>query len=218
MTTENKQKIATIIANTHSTNKANALNILRDMVDVGNNVITDEQLAALYSYFTPNIKRRKPKNDFEWLQQAAGTEETRPYLHHLHSDGEDIHATDGNRLHILTKALPEGFYNSEGIKIDVDANYPDVKRVIPKTNDVKNVTLSECKRDLTYSGSFRINGICVINLWGDAWFQEQYVVDAVQGLEIVSVHFNNTAKDSPVLLKISDTKQAVIMPIKHISS
>lgn len=99
-----------------------------------------KELAGMYTYFLPPAPR-VCKNLFDWVFKATGTEDARPYLHYAYSDGENLVATDGHRIHYIKTDLEVGFYDKLGHKIESDLTFPDYKRVIPAVDDSQEFTL-----------------------------------------------------------------------------
>lgn len=97
----------------------------------------DHRLAQLYKYFMPAMPK-KPKNVFQWVALAVSTDKTRPYLHKVYSDGENIVATNGHILHLAPDGRPEGFYCpiTEEHLPDYCGAFPNkYKEVIPEKTD-----------------------------------------------------------------------------------
>jgi len=133
------REIATLAARMPNINKPDAFGLFREIMSWKNEDIPLKAWAQIYNHFQPN-KRPKFKTDTDWLWAAAGTEETRPYLHYIYVDRENknIVTTDGHRLHMLP--APEdklqGFYDKEGVHLgDEMMTFPDYRRVIPAPDE-----------------------------------------------------------------------------------
>ena len=169
--------------------------------------IDDQDLAVLYKQFTPATPA-KPKNDYDWVSLAMGKNDVRYYLNHIYCDGSRIMATDGHRLHIIDNYLnlEPGFYDKNKAKIEVDASFPDVDRVIPSKYG-KNIPFSNLEiADYQYEGKntpiYKINDIAV---------NAEYKKKAALGFKDPIIYYKN----SHYAVYIKDgAKTAVIMPIR----
>ncbi len=119
------------LTTTDKPNKKAAFNIVYSARNEGCN-LTDLEMDQLLNYFAPN-RPSKPKNSNEWVAKAcANTKEVRFYLQYMHVADGIAYGTDGNRLHWASTELADGFYDpSTLLPCEVDAKFPDCKRVIP---------------------------------------------------------------------------------------
>ncbi len=83
--------------------------------------------------------KEPPLNDgnlIETLDDIVSKDENRHNIKYVFSDGENIVATDGFKLIMIGKELPEGFYNVKtGLKVNSNYNFPDYKQIIPKIEE-----------------------------------------------------------------------------------
>jgi len=162
------------------------------------------EMARLYAYFMPNIPA-KPKTDEQWVALAMAKNDVRHYLQYIYSDGNRIMATDGHRLHIVHKSIETGFYNKEMIKVEANARFPDVDRIIPKCD--KHMFLSEASlADHIYGGKTR--PVYQIN---DITIDSAYLKQACSVFTDPVIQY--TDEMSPVLIK-DENKIAVVMPMR----
>jgi len=86
-----------------------------------------------------------------FLNSAKPTQTGSPgYMSMLYSDGVDIFATDGSRMHVAKNVFwSEGFYTSKGERCgEQDYKHPDFERGIPEARrltDLNTVELEECE-------------------------------------------------------------------------
>lgn len=151
--------------------------------------ITDAEkleLAAIYKYFTPT-QPAKSKTVEQWVFKAVSKEESRPYLHLSYSDGSTLTATDGHRLHQTTTELPEGFYNSEGVKIEnLDFNFLAVERIIKDKSFatyIEDIQISE----LTVKKSKKTKGLFFYTIDG-VKYNKRFVDDCANGQNVVKIY------------------------------
>jgi len=209
MTTINQ--IVTMACNISKVKKADCLGIVHDFIESGN-APDENQLAQLYSFFLPPVPAN-PKTPLDWIRKAvADNKEVRYYLHYIYSEDGVTISTDGHRMHMadnIDQTSEPGFYSPHGVKVDVDAKYPDWKRVVPAQNTSQTVTLADCEcRDL---GNWGV----AVNVIGATWINRKYLLDAV-GKDAEFIILNaNTCQDgtSAVLLQCQFGK-AVIMPMR----
>lgn len=190
-------------------NKTQAFDILKSAIE-GERALSDKEAASLYNFFMPAINKKKVKNDTEWLALAAEKQSSyREYLTFLHSDGETTYCTNGYRLHFIHDKREAGYYDQQGEKVDVDLNYPDVKRVIPNKKEMTKHTVKISELAVKYSDA----NIKAINLYDDMWFSVEMVLQALQGVDDVEF-FASEGLNLVLFENIADTgRTAVIMPL-----
>ncbi len=149
------------------------MEMLEDIYSTADDSMRD-QLAAAYKAYIP-AATKKPKNVFDWVYMARGTEQTRPYLNFVWSDGEgNIVATDGHRLHLARMDLVRGFYDGQCKPVDYDGTFPDFWRVIPEdhpqTVDFNGCELVNIGKTIAYkhNGGTLDGGITVNKQYIDA--------------------------------------------------
>ena len=170
--------------------------------------VDDTMMAKLYAYFMPAIPA-KPKTDEQWIAKAMAKKDVRYYLNHIYCDGKRIMATNGHRLHIIhSDRYKKGFYDSQMNKVEVDATYPDVDRVIPSTRRKGNKRIAF--EDLTAS-NVKIDGKNkpVFDI-GEVRVDAKYLTEAAQGFENPEVIYAD--KNKAVLLT-DGHRSAVVMPM-----
>lgn len=185
--------------------------------------LSDYELAQIYAYFVESSAPAVVKSPDDWIRKAIAKNDVRYYLNDLYSDGKRHIGTDGHRLHIHTpqQALAAGWYDVDGVQIEITADYPAVDRVIPtKENnygqvqytrdDIKNMTRDQ--QDMKN---------VIVEIVPDCWVQLKYVKDAfaLAGKdERITVHYNpEQAATSSVLVTYADHPGAlaVVMPVRR---
>lgn len=138
-----------------------------------------DDIADLFSFFTPKPTGKKPKTPIEWVNLAVSTEATRYYLCASYSDGKWLVGTDGHRLHRMETELPKGYYDKLGNAIDLDGTFPQYERVffdvegkMKVTLDIEKAKLDKLHKKWIYV--FDIDG-CQIK------FNKKYVDEALNG-------------------------------------
>jgi len=194
-------KIATLATRQRfKTSRADAYQIVTGAIENGG-VLSDDDMANLYAFFLPNIP--KNKNDFQWVYSAVATDH-RYYLNYVYvTDGEMV-ATDGIRLHVASTDLADGFYDKAETRVDVDATFPDYKRVIPAPKQPYTWIAEYC--EVIDGGDkkqmYRLaNGAGVNKRLWDA---------ATQGAPIVDYDAENEL--SPIRVELDGNRFAVVMP------
>lgn len=211
--TNNMTNIDTAAFNAAKINKEQAAYLIKQAyytaTPSGGQKLSQNELAALYKFFLPTVKNTKAKNAVEWVNLAVSRDKSRPHLTLSYSgNGSELAGTCGHRLHLAECNLQAGFYNSRGDKIDVDYNYMDYRKVIPKaacekfyesvpTDNVKETGKGRFKRLVT-----ELNG---------GFFNVNYLNDATQGKPFTVL--TEPSHSSPIMLKTS-YGIAVIMPVR----
>jgi len=191
--------------NASESNKAAIYSAFRQAID-NNGQFSEIDMARLYKYFSPNVQA-KPKTDDKWVAQAmADKYDPRYYLKYIYSDGSRIMATNGHRIHAVNKSIEIGFYDKNMNRIEVDAKFPDIDRIIPK-NYTKSIKFSELELvDREYKGktmpAYVFDGINI-----DA----KYLKQAAQYFDDAVISYAD--KNSPILIT-DEHKLAVVMTMR----
>lgn len=183
------------------TNKNRAYEIITDLIEQSE-APNDDQLAALYNFFIP--PPRKIKTCFQWVNMAVDKKEERYNLRHVYvADGVMV-ATDGHRLHLMPTDLDEGFYDKNGVRIEVDAKFPDYSRVISEMKGERySWTREDCK--------VIVSDVEIYKLSNGATVNKKYWDEATTGEE--TVDFYQDGKYDPIRIVFEDPdKIAVVMP------
>ena len=183
----------------------------------------------LYAHFMPAVPK-VPKTDFQWVASAAGRRDVRYYLNYVYCDGKRIIGTDGARLHIADNAdgLAPGYYCPKTAnKVDVDAQYPDVDRVIPKTNAGEQFTVSRdpldtqaidggktpvwCLREVKTPSTDKFGIEMGFKMVGQ-WTRREYIEAALAGHdEALAVSADAM---SAIRMDMPDGRMAIVMPVR----
>lgn len=208
----NKTDIITRAANTKKPMKADIMATLQAMLNNGTRTISDEELAIFYSFFIPPIPA-KAKTLEQWVAKAVAKKDVRQYLNYIYSDGARLIAADGHRLHwIETTAYPEGLYIPGTMdKVALDARYPDIDRVIPKTYtaDKTIISLAELPVIETKQGGLAYklaNGTHLMKKYLDTMANREK--------EVYVWIVENSVFEAVYLESIDGQHKAVIMPIR----
>ena len=196
----NINNIATLASKQKKPNKEKAFNTLKDIIKTG---ADDEKLATLYSFFIPPIPA-KSKTLEHWVAKALAKKDIRDYLKYLYVTKGIMVATDGHRLHCSPINLDDGFYNSQLSKIDVNYNYPDIRRVIPNEKDMTR-----------FNGELMLSdkeGLSVYKL-EDVYIQKTYFDDAMSGITEPEIYLHGSI-DQVLIKDRNSARFAVVMPIK----
>jgi len=148
-------KIATRANRMHRTKKAEAFENLKVLIAsisaIGDpstlrEVDVEKLLASLYIHFTPTPSA-KYKRPLDILKRIMPKNDVRYYLNSIYADSEHIVATDGHRLALIPNKdnLETGFYDRNMVRFDLNANYPDYKRVLPVTRSSVVITQDQIK-------------------------------------------------------------------------
>lgn len=119
----NITEIATLASKSKKPNKQAAFDKLIELCETYDISATDA--APLYSYFMPPIPAT-PKTPEQWVAKARGKKDVRFYLNFMYSDGNNLIATDGHRLHMIPTNLEQGYYDDQINKLDDQGRFPDV--------------------------------------------------------------------------------------------
>jgi hypothetical protein len=185
------------------TSRSDAYLIITHAIEDGG-VLSEYDMANLYSFFIPTTP--KNKNDFQWVHSAiTTTKDTRYYLKYVYViDGEMV-ATDGHRMHIAETDLENGFYDKAGVKVEVDATFPNYKRVIPKDGTPFSWVAEYC--EVIENGGAPL----IYKLPNGAGVNKKYWDAATQGASVVD--FDAVDKTSPIKIELTGSRFAVVMPM-----
>jgi DNA polymerase III sliding clamp (beta) subunit (PCNA family) len=217
----NINEIANLANNKKRLSKANQWNECKRLIEILDaSDFTDgdayQILINMYNHFQPSTPA-KPKTPEQWLAKAmTDKNDVRYYLRHIYAEGPDLVATDGHRLHIYTaNTLPDGFYDKNMQKIELDAKFPDYKRVLPKRSGTFR-TSSGLTKDFLLSGEIRVHGGKeeAINVIADIWVNKKYLVDALSFWDASeTVEINYAGAMGSITISANDCL-AVVMPIR----
>ena len=172
-------------------------------------------LTDMYTHFQPPAPA-KPKTVEQWLTKAlAGTNDVRYHLQHLYSDGDNLVATDGHRIHVhyVNRLLP-GYYDKQLQSIKEDAKYPNYMRALESATGSDRQTVKTTKAKLLSREKYVTGKREIINVWADVWINKQYLADALALLEPDDkVTLHHGAALDPIGLTFMDCI-AVIMPVR----
>lgn len=201
-------KLANLAINERKPTKQQAQNLIASLAESAK----PEDLkcyALLYTFFKPAAPK-VAKTAFDWVAQAVSKDVTRPYLNYVYADGPAIVATDGYKLHTAPNVdgLPNGFYDSQGNKIELDANYPDWRRILPEEKNL--VTMDKNKLEIAEGGKGGKQQAYKIGL-ADVGFNTKYLDQATLGEKTFDVYLCDGGFN-PVVVRNKFGK-AVIMPV-----
>jgi len=176
-------------------------------------------IAALYAYFMPALPK-KPKTSHGWVSKAAAKKDAREYLRFVHSDGDDLVATNGYRLHVLYgEGVAPGFYapGDELTPDNVSYTYPDWRRAAPSASSLNEGIMADGWQDwpMYDTGSYGI----AIKVGESTWVNRDYLADALYGFERPMTRLTSDANGPAVVMEADETpyapsRQAVIMPMR----
>ena len=176
---------------------------------------TAKDIARLWRFFQTKPKAKAKKNAQSWVEQAVSTDQTRFTLQASYSDGENIVATDGRRLHFMTTDLEKGYY-MDGQPVDDRGNYPNYKQVLPHkdVSDYDKVRMSKTElvtQSHSHNSGFARDIKQLVKI-GQALFNVKYLQEAMARDDAAAVWIPKDA-GRPIQLDLSEGKYAVIMPI-----
>jgi hypothetical protein len=199
--------IATHANRSTKVKKARLIMRLRDAYDVTTDPLILDALAQAYKHLSPTpTAAAAKKHNFTWVALASRPDDIREPLRYVHCDGSRIMATDGHRLHIVPndEGLAKGFYDRNKQRVeDVSFRFPDIDRVLPKTDGVEPVIVDPERVAISDDGISADLGGVHINL--------KYFKHAVAGHGGGQWYLRGPL-DSAVLK--SGSRTAVIMPIR----
>jgi len=204
-------EIATLAFKQGKINKKGAFNVVKGLID--GEELDDIALSILYSFFTPPAPA-KCKAAIQWIGKARSKEDTRYYLKEVYVNTEHIVACDGHRLHLTLNKdnLEEGYYNSELIKIDLDATYPDYRRVIPDHKEVAVWTKPDA--EIVLRDSFNGTPQECYKLDHGGYVNRKYWDAARNGNDLIHYKYD-TATDPVILIEpYGKGSKAVVMPMR----
>lgn len=208
------QSIATNAQNIKKPSKKDCFYIIKDLINKGMDIdenILEHNLSGLYAFFLPPTPA-KPKTDQQWVSKAVPKKDIRHYLNYLYSDGSRLIGTDGHRLHVMHGTdLGKGFYNTELVKLDVDATYPDIDRIIPIKGVTTIMHLSDFDQLETYTPECD-NPTISVKL-NDSHFNKSYILAAISRFDDSPIEALQLDSNSAIRLQQKDL-QAVIMPMR----
>ena len=173
--------------------------------------LDDIGMAKLYRHFMPTLPA-KPKNDFQWVAQAMAVKDVRYYLNFVYSDGKRLMATDGHRAHIIKDdvSYEPGFYDKNGTFIHGPefAKFPDIDRIIPKTDKLVYFNNLEISADLDNSS---VKEYTQFYEWDDLRVCSKYLKQACQYFDDTLIKYKD--KNTSVLIE-DQYKMAIVMPMR----
>lgn len=204
------QNIETMAYNSTKMKKDDVQAFIKNLYDTASDDIKKD-LAAIYKYFTPAMPK-VTKCPLMWVYKATEKSATRPYLNHSYSDGENLVATDGHRLHYIKTDLEQGYYDSKGVKIDYDGNFPEYKRVLPEPKHKQEIDFSKLELKANDRAKKIIQYVLPLN-GKEHLFDKKIVDEALNGLTTVTMHgdFDDTLSPKGFELEHGN---AVIMPMR----
>lgn len=196
---------------TKDRNKEAVFDVVMNLLD--DRSLSENDLAILYAQAI-QTKPARPRKPEKWVANAVAKNDIREYLQYIYSDGKRIMGTDGHRLHIwYTDKYPKGFYNPKTMAaatVPNDFRFPDVERVIPKTNS----------KDYAPSSTIEVSHLSVVMglpligyKFGPVAVNANYLDEALAGFAgyplIYYVDGNSAVKIE------EDNKLAVVMPVRQ---
>ena len=177
---------------------------------------TAKDIARLWRFFRTKPKAKAKKNVQSWVEQAVSTDDNRRTLQAAYSDGENIVATDGRRLHFMATDLEKGYY-MDSQTVDDRGNYPNYKQVLPHKDVYEYDKVRMSKSELatqshSYNTRFARDPKQLVKI-GQALFNVKYLQEAMARDDTAIVWI---PKDSgrPIQIDLSEDKYAVIMPTR----
>jgi len=167
----------------------------------------------LYKQYLPKLPARA-KTAEQWAAKAVtGARDCRYYLQYLYSDGENLIATDGHRLHrVKTTSYAPGFYCPKSFNpVDVDVKYPDCERFFQGEPVLRKYHLSNARRCVI---SYRGKDFQVIKLPsenGDVGLNAQYINDATNNNSTADLYI---ASPKEPVYGVSEFGEFVVMPMR----
>lgn len=143
--------------------KQDVINMCIDAIVSGEDKDKDIVLMNAIKLLQP--PQMQPKTVIKWVGLAKAKKHVRFFLKHIHSDGFDLVASDGYRMHILKDAnIDKGYIGG----VQFAAKYPDHKKLLdlPWRLDGGNV-------EYDWLGNKRV---CKI---GGMYFDASYINDAI---------------------------------------
>lgn len=178
-------------------------------------------LTTLYSQHLPKTPA-KPKTATAWVFKAIAKNDVRYYLNSANIEGRVIRATDGHRVHVAPHGgqFKNGYYDVALNRVDIDAKFPDIARVIPQASRHRVEVLFNL---LTSPTITTIKGLIVAELRAPQMLNNddkgfyinlKYLKDALSNpAELQSATMGESCMDS-LLLNFSDDSLAVIMTVR----
>lgn len=207
-----KERINTVATMAARMNKKPKSEHVFDIVKsmIGDGVVDGKDAATLYAYFIPaSTKGKTVKTPEQWVGLAKGVRDVRAGLNLLYSDGENLVATDGHRLHMMPTTLRPGYYDAAMQSVECDYIYPDYKGVIPDACKMTEYSadISELKIDAESKNLVWYMLPC------GAQVQKRYLDGALQKEE--QFKYLSNGPGNAILLQFDDGRKVVIMP-RHV--
>jgi hypothetical protein len=213
-------RIATFAVTTKKASKADALAAVRRIMEMLDqdcraplSDISESDLVALYQQFMPAVSKR-PKDAFGWCALAVSHKGHHRVecMQYVYSDGSRLYATDGHRLHSGPTALAAGYYDPKTrVRLDFDAQYPDVCRVIDSA--MKSASHPVSIDDARIYGEFGDKSTILATIGPhEMTFNRALLVDAF------ALHSSGRARQadkmSAMLIEFDDDCMAMVMPVR----
>lgn len=204
------QNIETMAYNSTKMKKDDVQAFIKNLYDTASDDIKKD-LAAIYKYFTPSMPK-VTKCPLMWVYKAVSKEAAREYLNHSYSDGTHLIATDGYRLHYIKTDLEKGFYDSKGVQIDFEGNFPDFERIVPEAKHSQEVDFSKLELKTSERGKKIIQYVLPLN-GKEHLFDKKIVDEALNGQTKVTIwgDFDSTSSCKGFDLEFG---KALVIPMR----
>ena len=131
--------------------------------------------SLLMNYLFPPIPGRSI-NAWRYVSRVTNTRDGRAISWHVHIQDGMAYGIDGHRAHYAPTDLPDGLYNTAGIKIVGDHQAAKIINLLPK--DEPNKTAYTGALPLQY-----VRGLQVAQL-GETWVQLPYLMQGINNQDV----------------------------------
>jgi hypothetical protein len=192
---------------------------LTEAINSSDPIAAEKALSNLYSFFSGATKKMAKYTPEKWVAIAMANKDIRQFSNYVYSDGSNLIATDGYRMHVVPCTnYPKGYYDRNMISVSMDDVYPNWGSVIMNT----------IKEGVVFYEHVELAKTPVVNVapMVDAYdlpdgvrVNCKYVDEAIQMFEDKGhikyyVEFNKSNKPVKIMFVGDDGQRAVIMVIQ----
>lgn len=208
---KNVSELATAANGSKKPNKKEAVKLFENLLFSNDETSKRVAATALYTFFLPPAPA-KAKTAEQWINKAVAKKDVRFYLNNAYKDQTGrLIGCDGHRMHyVKDQVLEPGYYDAAMNKVDIEARYPDIDRIIPDRDVYNCLGLDELKLDCiekTKDGTYcyKIDDCIYIN--------KKYLDDALSGFNDGCIYFKG-ASDTITIEDNARTRLAIVMPLR----
>jgi len=217
-----KNPLSTIANLANKQPKSKKQDVLEDFLvflQLNKDIIPENQdtFAKIYQFLTPATPAR-PKTPIQAMAHCLAKNDVRPFLKHIYVTKDYLYSADGHRLarYPNKNNLETGYYDKNLNAIECEFSYPDAESLFHGYTDKFNVDLSKVIRKRTPLDVMVFSTSCEPKHGIDFTINIQYelIKPFIVGESNVTIHHKDFKDTSPILIKMFDDLEIIIMPVR----